>query len=172
MSDDSEDVGLEVGETIPDVTASLVIDSDTTTTTSLHELLDDKPTLFIFYTNDFSPDCVKEWCSFRDYEWFASNSEINVVGVNNAKARYHKHFKNIFDITYPLFADTDFEITDAFDVRYKAFGVATRPYRSCFFVDQDYTVQYKWLSEHPLDPTRDIPEMEELHEEIESILDN
>lgn len=163
--------GLKVGTKAPDFTAPLVYPEHTEETT-LSDLLEDKPVLLTFYTNDFSPDCITEWCSFRDYEWFASNDEVTVVGVSISRESVHRKFIDIFDIGYPLFFDRDLAITDAYNVKYNVFHVFKRPRRSCFLIGQDQTILYKWVSEHPVDPTRDTPNMKELHTKIKTHLGN
>ncbi|MBP1986447.1 hypothetical protein [Halolamina salifodinae] len=45
-------------------------------------------------------------------------------------------------------------------------AVHRRARRSCFLVDQDRTIRYKWLADHWLDPTRDTPPVGEIHEAI------
>lgn len=95
----SDSTGLEIGEHAPDFTAPLVY-SDHTETVTLSDLLEDKPVLLTFYTNDFSPDCISEWCSFRDYEWFASGEEVTVVGVSASRKSVHRKFIDIFDLGF------------------------------------------------------------------------
>jgi peroxiredoxin len=60
--------GLNVGDPASDFTAPLVSPEDGVEEVSLGSLLADRPVLLCFYTNDFSPDCIDEWCSFRDYQ--------------------------------------------------------------------------------------------------------
>ena len=78
----------------------------------------------------------------------------------------HRKFIEMFDLQYPLYADTDLAISEAFEVDYRAMGLFRRARRSCFLVDQDRTIRYKWLADHWLDPTRDTPPVEEIHEAI------
>ena len=162
----SDSHGLDVGETVPDVTETLVRPDGESIETPLSELLDDRPVLLTFYTNDFSPDCVEEWCSFRDYDWFTSGDEVQVVGASKSRPFTHRKFIDYLDLGFPLYADTDLEIAKAFDVSYRAFKVVPRARRSCFLVDGDGVVRYKWIGEHPLDPTRDQPPIQEIHEAV------
>lgn len=156
---------LEVGAEAPDVSADLVATDGTVTDTALSELLGDGPVLLCFYTMDFSPDCVEQWCSFRDFDWFATGN-VDVVGVSRSGVRLHREFISRFDIGYPLFADTDLALSDAFGVTYRTFGVTKRSRRSCFLVDCAGEVRYRWLATHWLDPTRDLPPVAEIHEAI------
>jgi peroxiredoxin len=163
MSDSS---GLDVGERARSVSAPLVRPDGETTDTPLADLWGEKPVLLSFYTNDFSPDCVEEWCAFRDYDWFTSNDDVQVVGVSKSHAYTHKKFIDYLDLNFPLYADRELAISDAFGVTYRTFKIATRSRRSCFLLDGDGAVRYKWVGEHPLDPTRDQPPISEIHEAI------
>ena len=130
----------------------------------------DKPVLVSFYTVDFSPDCIEEWCAFRDFDWFASGEEVNVVGVSKSGPRLHRQFIDRLNLGFPLYADTDLSVAESFGVDYRTFGLFRRSRRSCFLVDEDGTIRYRWLGEHWLDPTRDTPPVAELHEAVQSEL--
>jgi len=166
----TDSTGLAVGETVPAFSGELVQPDGTTEQASVSDLLAEKPVLFNFYTADFSPDCISEWCSFRDFDWFASGETVQVVGVSKSGVSLHKRFIDHLDLGFPLFTDPDLDIARAFGVTYRAFKIIKRSRRSCFLVDQESTVRYKWLGEHWLDPTRDTPPVGEMHEAIEAEL--
>lgn len=44
---------------------------------------------------------------------------------------------------------------------------ACRPRRSCVPIDGDGVIRYEWLAEHGIDPTRDVPDLDELRSAIE-----
>lgn len=163
----SSDEAREVGEAVADVSAPLVHPDGSVETTSLDDLYDDRPLLVVFYTNDFSPDCVSEWCSFRDYGWFASSEAVRVVGVSKSRVSTHRRFINYLDLEFPLFSDTDLEISDAFGVTYRTFHLFPRAKRSVFLLDTEGTIRYRWVGEHPLDPTRDQPPLDEIRDAVE-----
>jgi peroxiredoxin len=160
------EVGLTVGETVPDVRERIVRPDGATDVVALSELVAERPVLLNFYTADFSPDCVSEWCEFRDFDWFATGEAVQVVGASRSGERLHRKFISQFGLGFPLFADTELALADAFGVRYRAFGVSHRAHRSCFLVDEELTVRYKWLGEHWLDPTRDTPPVGEIHDAV------
>ena len=166
----SDAPGLEVGDTAPDFTADLVSPDETVEERSLSGLLDDSPVLLTFYTADFSPDCIEEWCSFRDFDWFSANDDVQVVGISKSRSYIHKRFISHLDLSFPLFSDTDLEVAEKFDVKYRALNLFARSRRSCFLVDADGIVRYRWLGEHWLDPTRDTPPVGEIHEALVDIL--
>jgi peroxiredoxin len=158
--------GLDVGDAAPDFTAPLVSPEEGVEEMSLGSLLADRPVLLCFYTNDFSPDCIDEWCSFRDYGWFSTSEQVQVVGISKSRASTHRRFIDYLGLTFPLFSDGDLAVAEAFDVKYRTFRLLPRSRRSCFLIDQDRTIRYRWIGTHPLDPTRDTPDVYEIHEAI------
>jgi len=158
---------LDVGDEVGDVAAPLVRADGSVEETALSALYADRPVLVVFYTNDFSPDCVNEWCSFRDYGWFTSTEDVRVVGVSKSREATHHRFIDYLDIDFPLYADTDLAVSDAFGVTYRALKVFPRAKRSVFLVDTDGVVRYRWVGEHPLDPSRDQPPLEEIRRAVE-----
>ncbi|SFF88490.1 Peroxiredoxin [Halopelagius inordinatus] len=158
--------GLAVGASAPEFTAPLVRPDGNVVETSLSELLADGPVLLSFYTVDFSPDCIEEWCSFRDFDWFASGDTVQVVGVSKSGTRLHKQFIDRLDLSFPLFSDRDLAVADAFDVVYRFLKLSKRSRRSCFLVDTDGVVRYRWVGDHWLDPSRDTPPVGEIHDAV------
>lgn len=151
----------------PQFTAPLVHPDGTTEETALQSLLDEAPVLLAFYTNDFSPDCINEWCSFRDYGWFAVDDRFNLVGISKSRAGTHRRFINRLDLQFPLYSDTDLSVAEAFGVDYRAFKLFRRSRRSCFLIDQSGEIRYRWLAEHRIDPTRATPDTDELRDALD-----
>jgi peroxiredoxin len=164
----SEDA-LTVGDEVPAAAAPLVHADGDAEETRLSDLYEDQPILVVFYTNDFSPDCVTEWCSFRDYAWFTSNDQVRVVGSSKSREATHRRFSSYLDLEFPLFSDRDLEVSDAFGVTYRTFKVFPRSKRSVYLVDTDGVVRYRWIGDHPLDPTRDQPPLAEIREAVEEL---
>jgi peroxiredoxin Q/BCP len=157
---------LAVGETAPNFTGPLVRPEGTTTESSLADLLADGPVLLSFYTADFSPDCIEEWCAFRDFDWFASGDRVQVVGVSKSRQRVHRQFIDRLGLGFPLFSDRDLRISERFGVKYRVFGLVNRSKRSCFLVDTDRTVRYVWVGQHRFDPTLDTPPVSDIYEAV------
>jgi peroxiredoxin Q/BCP len=162
--------GVSVGAQVPDAAAPLVQPDGSVTEASLSNLAADRPVLLSFYTVDFSPDCIEEWCSFRDFEWFASGDRVRVVGASKSGVGLHRRFIDRLGLEFPLYADTELELAEAFGVDYRAFKLFRRARRSCFLVDEDLTVRYRWVADHWLDPTRETPPMSDLRDGIDEVL--
>jgi peroxiredoxin Q/BCP len=160
------DTPLSVGDTAPDFSASTVWPDGETGESTLSSLLDDGPVLLSFYTADFSPDCIEEWCSFRDFDWFASGDQVSVVGISKSGPRLHRSFIDRLDLGFPLYSDPSLDVAKAFGVDYRAFKLFSRSRRSCFLIDTDRTIRYRWVGDHWLDPTRDTPPVGEIHDAI------
>ncbi|WP_435145173.1 peroxiredoxin family protein [Halobaculum sp. P14] len=159
------DEPLSVGDTAPDFTAPFVTPNGSVGEARFSDLLE-QPVLLCFYTVDFSPDCIDEWCSFRDFDWFASGDDVRVVGVSKSGPRLHRQFIKRLDLGFPLYSDTNLDISAAFGVRYRAFGLFARSRRSCFLVDENREIRYRWLADHWLDATRDTPPVSDIHDAI------
>lgn len=160
----------DTGDTVDDRAVTMVQPGGSVERTSLAELAADRPVLLSFYTIDFSPDCITEWCAFRDFGWFTGNPDLRVVGSSRSGPSMHRRFIDHLDLGFPLIADTGLALAQSFGVTYRAFGVSQRSRRSCFLVDEDLAVRYRWLGEHWLDPTRSVPPVADIYEDLRAIV--
>lgn len=160
---------VEPGDAVEDCELTLVRPAGTVATTTLSALVADRPVLLSFYPADFGPDCLAEWCAFRDFGWFAGNPALQVVGSSRSGPTTHRRFIDYLDLPFPLVADTTLSLCDAFGVARRTVG-ASRSRRSCFLVDENLEIRYRWLGEHWPDPTRSVPPVAEIHEELKAIL--
>jgi thioredoxin-dependent peroxiredoxin len=76
-----------------------------------------KIVLLYFYPKDGTPGCTKEACSFRDHIADLKQENVEVVGVSFDTAASHQEFIEQYKLTFPLLADTDGKIADAYGVR-------------------------------------------------------
>ncbi|HMD02895.1 MAG TPA: peroxiredoxin [Candidatus Baltobacteraceae bacterium] len=75
-----------------------------------------KPLVLYFYPKDDTPGCTTEAGQFRDaYRAFAKKG-ARIVGVSRDSVASHKKFKEKYDIPFPLLADVDSKLSDAFGV--------------------------------------------------------
>jgi peroxiredoxin Q/BCP len=73
--------------------------------------------LLYFYPKDNTPGCTKEACSLRDRIGDLKNQGVDVVGVSFDSVDSHKSFIFKYDLNFPLIADTNGKIADAYGAR-------------------------------------------------------
>jgi len=100
---------LKVGQKAPDFT---VVD-DKGDKVKLSDFKGKKVILY-FYPKDDTPGCTKEACSFRDGIAEIKKRGAIVLGVSADSMDSHKKFKSKFDLNFPLLADTDKKIIEAY----------------------------------------------------------
>lgn len=75
-----------------------------------------KKLVLYFYPKDSTPGCTQEACNLRDnYERFLAKGYA-VVGVSVQDAKSHLKFKAKNNLPFPLIADTDMNLNEAFGV--------------------------------------------------------
>ncbi len=103
----------KVGEMAPDFTVA-VVDGDTETELTLSELRGETVVL-VFYPKDSTPGCTIQACSLRDH-WAELKGKARVFGVSADSAASHKKFISKRQLPYPLIADPDKAVCEAFGV--------------------------------------------------------
>lgn len=75
-----------------------------------------KTVILYFYPKDDTPGCTKEACSFRDNYSAYQGKDIVVLGVSADGETSHQQFTEKFNLPFPLLADVDRSIIQAYDV--------------------------------------------------------
>ena len=102
---------MEVGQKLPEV---LGTDQDGKEI-KLSDFNGKKLVLYV-YPKDSTPGCTNEACSLRDnYERFLAKGYA-VVGVSIQSAESHKKFIAKYNLPFPLIADTEKVLNEAFGV--------------------------------------------------------
>ena len=100
------------GDRIPDLPVTI----HTGEATTLGALQDGRPMVLFFYPKDGTPICTKEVCGFRDaYETFVDAGAV-VVGISGDSVESHKAFASEHGLPYPLIADIEGDLREAFGV--------------------------------------------------------
>lgn len=86
-------------------------------TWKLNDSLGKKVVLLYFYPKDNTPGCTKEACGLRDRMSDLKKDGVEVIGVSFDSAESHQKFIKQYDLNFPLLADTDGKIADAYGVR-------------------------------------------------------
>jgi len=82
--------------------------------------------ILYFYPKDDTPGCTKEACGFRDRLSELQKDKVEVVGVSFDSEESHQKFIEKYKLNFPLLADTDGKIAEAFGVRIPGRNVARR----------------------------------------------
>jgi len=104
-------IKLKAGEKAPGFSAP----TNGSGTISLAELKG-KHVILYFYPRDDTPGCTKEACAFRDrFADFTKKGAV-VLGVSVDPVKSHDKFVEKFKLPFPLLADVDKKIVEAYGV--------------------------------------------------------
>ena len=87
--------------------------SDTGEVISLADLRG-KPVVLYFYPKDDTPGCTTEACEFRDNWTAVQRTGAVVLGISPDGVESHRRFREKFSLPYPLLADEDHAVADAY----------------------------------------------------------
>lgn len=85
---------------------------------NVHTLKDyaGKKLVVFFYPKASTPGCTAEACNLRDnWETFQAKG-YNILGVSADSAKRQQNFKNKYELPFPLLADEDRSVIEAFGV--------------------------------------------------------
>lgn len=74
------------------------------------------PVVLFFYPRADTPGCTIEACSFRDAIADLKDAGVTVLGISRDTVKAQKKFADKFHLRYPLLADPDEAICNAFNV--------------------------------------------------------
>lgn len=75
-----------------------------------------KNVVLYFYPKDDTPGCTKEACNFRDDYSAYEQAGVVILGVSPDSVASHVKFKQKFQLQFPLLADDEHKICDAYGV--------------------------------------------------------
>ncbi|MCL7752032.1 peroxiredoxin [Guyparkeria hydrothermalis] len=130
------------GQKAPDFSGQTT-DGDTLTLANLRG----QPLVLYFYPRDNTPGCTTEARDFQAALPAFEAAGARVVGVSNDDAASHRKFCDKQGIDFPLIADTDRSVSQAFNVlRMKnMFGKRFEGIeRSTFLIDADGVIREAW----------------------------
>jgi len=133
---------IEKGKPAPDFT----LPSDEGADVTLSDLRGRKVILY-FYPKDDTPGCTTEACAFRDSLSRFEEVEATVLGVSPDSVESHREFRDKFDLTFPLLADEEHTVAEAYGV-WKEKNMYGRKYmgieRSTFLIGEDGIIVDLW----------------------------
>lgn len=112
---------IEIGAALPDVTAKNQDDQEV----KLAEVGKEGWTLVYFYPKADTPGCTKQACSLRDSYETLTDKKVKVFGVSLDNVAAQKAFQEKYSLPFPLIADTEGKVADAFGVP-RTMGFAKR----------------------------------------------
>ena len=104
-----------------------------------------KTLILYFYPQDNTPTCTKEACNFRDNYQSLVEKGLSVIGVSFDTEKSHKKFIDKFQLPFPLIADPDKKIIEAYGVwgEKKLYGkVYMGTLRTTFIIDENGLIKH------------------------------
>jgi peroxiredoxin Q/BCP len=106
-----------------------------------------KNVVLYFYPKDDTPGCTVEACNFRDEHSALEKAGAVVLGVSPDTTKSHQKFATKFSLPFPLLADTEHKVADAYGVwgekslyGRKFLGIT----RATFLIDPQGKVKHVW----------------------------
>jgi len=110
--------------------------------------------LIYFYPKANTPGCTVQSCSVRDARRDFTKQGVAVIGVSPDKPAAQKKFDDKFELGFPLLADTEHAMAEAYGVwgeksmyGKKYFGII----RSSFLIDEKGKIAGAWYKVSPAD---------------------
>lgn len=130
---------IEVGDTAPGFT----LENDAGRVVRLQDWKG-KTVVLYFYPKDDTSGCTTQACGFRDFWAEIQAAGAVVLGVSPDSATSHARFRDKYDLPFPLLADPDHTLAEAYGVwgeksmyGRKYFGI----HRTTFIIGPDGTVR-------------------------------
>jgi peroxiredoxin Q/BCP len=98
-----------------------------------------KAVLLYFYPKDDTKGCTKDACGFRDQMGDLKKEHVDVIGVSFDDTESHQKFISKYNLNFPLLADTDGKIAEAYGVKMADKNMARRV---SFLIGKDGTIKH------------------------------
>jgi peroxiredoxin Q/BCP len=113
--------------------------------------------LVYFYPKADTPGCTQQSCNLRDVSGQIGDTAI--VGISPDKPAKQKKFDDKYSLGFPLLADEDHAVAEAFDV-WTEKSMYGRKYmgilRSAFLIDEKGKVAEAWYKVSPKDTSANL----------------
>jgi len=123
----------------------------------LHSLEDyrDQWVVLYFYPKDDTPGCTTEACEFRDNIFAFRKINAQILGVSLDDVESHQKFAGKHGLPFPLLADTEGKVADAYGVRTKKLGM-TYAKRQTFLVGPDGKIARHYEKVKPAEHSKQV----------------
>src|SRR5215210_4194883 len=132
------------GEPAPDFSLA----DDTGSTVRLADLRGQRVVLY-FYPKDDTPGCTRQASAIRDGWGDVQASGARLYGVSPDDVASHRRFREKFALPFPLLADTDHAVLEAYGFWAERPNGKMGVVRSTVLIDADGTIERVWS---PVDP--------------------
>ena len=105
----------KIGDQAPAFTAAVTGEGYGEEATVSLEALRGRTVVLVFYPKDDTPGCTKQACALRD-SWDSLKTKALVFGVSIDPLKSHRRFIAKHGLSYPLIADEDHAIVEAYGV--------------------------------------------------------
>ena len=102
---------LQAGDTVP---SFKTVDQDENTISSSD--FNEKKSIVFFYPRANTPGCTAEACNLRDHYKTLQEKGYQLFGVSADAPKKQKNFANKYELPFPLLADEDKSVINAFGV--------------------------------------------------------
>ena len=117
------------------------------------------PVILYFYPKDDTPGCTKEACAFRDeFAAFQKRGAV-VLGVSTDPVKAHDKFAEKFKLPFPLLADDDKAIVQAYGVWGEKTFMGRKyqgTHRVTFLIGPDGIIKQIWPKVKPEDHVAEV----------------
>lgn len=137
---------LKVGDKVPNIS----VNDEAGNLINLSDYLGQKLVVF-FYPKANTPGCTAEACNLRDNYKELQSQGYTILGVSADSEKKQSNFKNKYEFPFPLLADEDKKVIEAFGVwgEKKFMGkVYDGIHRKTFIIDE------KGIVEHVIDKVK------------------
>ena len=110
--------------------------------------------LVYFYPKADTPGCTTQSCAVRDAREDFSSLGMDVVGISPDKPDAQSKFDQKFGLGFPLLADTDHAVAEAYGVWGEKMNYGKKYWgiiRSSFLIDEQGHVEQAWYKVSPKD---------------------
>jgi thioredoxin-dependent peroxiredoxin len=118
-----------------------------------------KKVVLYFYPEDDTPTCTQEACNLRDNFSLLKKKGFVILGVSPQDVSSHKKFAVKFELPFPLLADPDRKITEAYGLwaKKKLFGHEYMGVlRTTFIIDEKGRIEKIFRKVHSKKHTQQI----------------
>jgi peroxiredoxin Q/BCP len=118
-----------------------------------------KQVILYFYPRDDTPGCTKEACAFRDYFSDFKKKGAVVLGVSVDPVKAHDKFVEKFTLPFPLLADEDKKIVEAYGVWGQKSFMGRKymgTHRVTFLIGPDGRIKRIWPKVKPEDHAEEV----------------